>query len=264
MTANAVNRHWRDVWRVYLLNRKLTTETLRQKTTMTRALRTSMRPTATWTTTRATCTWPEHALRARNLCHTLFILSHMHLMAQVWVSSLAIHVHVRFSMSSPLYSSLSTCPSLSSFPSLSCTSSNTLSSTTWSPCKTCAPPRTRGVTTLTTSPSPSQDQGDLLMSILKKWQSPKKFVMRSDAAEFVNKWSSAKKTEKNARCRVRWKAFNNMVNVMAATMNAATFMGKTFQDNQKFHHEYNRSHLEENLWHVCKIGGRTRWDLQCG
>ena len=25
----------------------------------------------------------EHALRARNLCHTLFILSHMHLMAQV-------------------------------------------------------------------------------------------------------------------------------------------------------------------------------------
>ena len=30
----------------------------------------------------------------------------------------------------------------------------TLSSTTWSPCKTCATPRTRGVTTPTTSPSP--------------------------------------------------------------------------------------------------------------
>ena len=41
-------------------------------------MRPSMRPTAAWTTTRATCTSPEHALRARNLCHTLFILSHMH------------------------------------------------------------------------------------------------------------------------------------------------------------------------------------------
>ena len=28
-------------------------------------------------------TSPEHALRARNPCHTLFILSHMHFMAQV-------------------------------------------------------------------------------------------------------------------------------------------------------------------------------------
>ena len=37
----------------------------------------------TMTTRRATCTSPEHALRARNLCHTLFILSHMHFMAQV-------------------------------------------------------------------------------------------------------------------------------------------------------------------------------------
>ena len=40
--------------------------------------------------------------------------------------------------------------------SLSCTSSSTLSSTTWSACKTCVPPRTRRVTTPTTSPSPSQ------------------------------------------------------------------------------------------------------------
>ena len=42
---------------------------------MTRAMRTSMRPTTAWTTTRATCTSPEYALRARNLCHT-FIVSH--------------------------------------------------------------------------------------------------------------------------------------------------------------------------------------------
>ena len=111
-------------------------------------MRTSMRPTTAWTTTHATCTSPEHALRARNLCHTLFILSHMHLMAQVWVSSLVIHVHVRFSLSSTFSPSTSTCLSLSSsFPSTSCTSSCTLSSTTWSPCKTRASPRTRRVTT---------------------------------------------------------------------------------------------------------------------
>ena len=122
------------------------TETLTTKTTtMTRALRTSMRPTTAWTTTRATCTSPEHALRARNLCHTLFILSHMHLMAQVWVSSLVIHVHVRLSLSSSLSSSTSTCPSLSSsFPSTSCTSSCTLSSTTWSPCKNLRNSREQG------------------------------------------------------------------------------------------------------------------------
>ena len=45
-------------------------------------MRTSMRPTTAWTTTRATCTSLEQTLRARNLCHTLFILSHMHLLAQ--------------------------------------------------------------------------------------------------------------------------------------------------------------------------------------
>ena len=72
---------------------------------------TSMRPTTAWTATRATCTSLEHALRARNLCHTSFILSHMHLMAQVWVSSLVIHVHVRFSLSSTFSSSTSICPS---------------------------------------------------------------------------------------------------------------------------------------------------------
>ena len=53
--------------------------------------------------------------------------------------------------------STSTCPSPSSpFSSLSCTSSYTLSSTTWSPCKTWTSPRTRGVTTPTTSTPPSQ------------------------------------------------------------------------------------------------------------
>ena len=73
-----------------------------------------------------------------------------------WVSSLVIHVHVSFFFSSTFSSSTSTCLSLSSFPSTFCTASCTLSSTTWSPCKTCATPRTRGVATPTTSPTPPQ------------------------------------------------------------------------------------------------------------
>ena len=48
---------------------------------------------------------------------------------------------------------------------------------------------------------------------------------------------------------------------MAATMNAATFMGKNFLDNQ-FHYEFNGSHLEENVRHISEIGGRTRRNLQ--
>ena len=54
-------------------------------------------------------------------------------------------------------------------------------------------------------------------------------------AEFVNKVKDhvRKKTEKNVeRCRFRRRAFNYLVNVMAATMNAATLMGKNFMDNQ--------------------------------
>ena len=67
-----------------------------------------------------------------------------------------IYVHVRLSLSSPLSLSTSICPSPSSpSSSFSCTKNSTLSSTTWSPCKTCAFPRTRGVTTPTTSTPPS-------------------------------------------------------------------------------------------------------------
>ena len=47
---------------------------------------------------------------------------------------------------------------------------------------------------------------------------------------------------------------------MAATLNAATFIGKNFMDNEEFH----RSHLEENVRHHRESGGRTRRDQQCG
>ena len=84
------------------------------------------------------------------------------------------------------------------------------------------------------------------------------FVMGSDAAEFVNKV--------NDQVRKRQKRMSNVAGsgeehsiiwgmFMAATMNAATFVGKNFKNNQKFHYEYNRSHLEENVRHICKIGG---------
>ena len=63
------------------------------------------------------------------------------------------------------------------------------------------------------------------------------FVMGSDAAEFVNKV--------NDQVRKRQKRMSNVAGdgeehsmiwgmFMAVTMNAATFMGKNFQDNQKF------------------------------
>ena len=45
---------------------------------------------------------------------------------------------------------------------------------------------------------------------------------------------------------------------MAVTMNAATFMGKNFLDNQNSIIEFHRSHLEENVRHYCKIGGPNK------
>ena len=55
------------------------------------------------------------------------------------------------------------------------------------------------------------------------------FVMGSDAAEFANKRSSAKKTEKNVeRCRLRWRAFNKMVNVYGCDDESGDIHGKEF------------------------------------
>ena len=112
-------------------------------------MRPSVRPTTAWTTrettTRATCTSPEHGRRARTLVH-LFILSHTSLAQGSRSESchfISIVIHERTSLSR-FSSSTSICPSLSSsFPSTSCTASCTLSSTTWSPWKACATPPTR-------------------------------------------------------------------------------------------------------------------------
>ena len=93
------------------------------------------------------------------------------------------------------------------------------------------------------------------------------FVMGSDAAEFVNKIKD--------QVRSRHKRMSNVADsgdehsimwgmFMAATMNAATFMGKNFFNYSKFHHEFQRSHFKANVRHHCKIGGRTRRDQQFG
>ena len=103
--------------------------------------------------------WARHVERAVFVVH-LLMSCHTHLMAQdVLESSSHPHaIHERLSLTSPSSLSTSTWPSPSSSTSPSwCTLSRTPTSTTWTPCNTtCAPPR-RGVTTPTTSPSPSQD-----------------------------------------------------------------------------------------------------------
>ena len=131
-------------------------------TTSTRAMRTNM--------TQITSTTHEHRhaqdaqLVSKHLERAvswhLLMLCHLHLMVQGVLEShfICTTIHERFSLTS--LSSLSiltwSSPSSSTSP-FSCTPSNTLSSTTWSPCNTtCAPPRTRGVTTPTTSTPPSQ------------------------------------------------------------------------------------------------------------
>ena len=97
----------------------------------------------------------------RTLSHLM--LSHTSL-AQVLSLFTFIHGHHHGAPSlTRLPLSTSTCSSLSSFPSTSCTPSCTLSSTTCSPWKACASPPTRGVTTPTTCPPPSQVMRVLLL-----------------------------------------------------------------------------------------------------
>ena len=87
------------------------------------------------------------------------------------------------------------------------------------------------------------------------------FIMGSDVTEYVNRVNDEvrKKTEKNVqRCRRRRRAFNNLVNVYGCDDECSDIHGKEFPGQSKFHYEYNRSHPEENVRHICKIGGRTR------
>ena len=78
------------------------------------------------------------------------------------------------------------------------------------------------------------DRDNLIVLITKKRLNRKLSSWEVDAAEFVNKVKNqVRKRQKNVeRCRFRRRAFNNLGMFMAATMNAATFMGKNFVDNE--------------------------------
>ena len=110
------------------------------------------------------------------------------------------------------------------------------------------------------------DRGNLIVLTPKKWQIPKfsSWVMTQQNLR-KSKRSSAKKTEKNVeRYRFWRKAFNNLVNVYGCNDVFFDILGKEFPRQSEFHCECYRSHLEENVRHHSKIGGRTRRDQQCG
>ena len=61
-----------------------------------------------------------------------------------------------------------------------------------------------------------------------------------------------------------WRTFNNLVNVHGCNDECGDIHGKEFLIYSKFHHEFWKSHFEANFRHICKIGGRTRWDQWFG
>ena len=79
------------------------------------------------------------------------------------------------------------------------------------------------------------DQGNLIVLITKKRQNPETFVMGNDAAEFANKVKDQVRKRQKRMLNVADSGEEHSIiwgMFMAATMNAATFMGKNFLDNQ--------------------------------
>ena len=79
------------------------------------------------------------------------------------------------------------------------------------------------------------DQGNLIVLTSKKRQIPQTFAMGSDAAEFVNKIKDQVRNRQKRMTNVADSGEEHSIiwgMFMTATMNAATFMGKNFQDNQ--------------------------------
>ena len=56
----------------------------------------------------------------------------------------------------------------------------------------------------------------------------------------------------------------NLGNVDGCDDECGDIHGKEFPGQSKFHQEFHRSHLEENVRHLRKIGERTRRDQQFG
>ena len=105
---------------------------------------------------------------------------------------------------------------------------------------------------------------------------PQNFVMGNDETELElsvrikiirksGEWSCAEKTEMNFQCCRRWrKTFYDLENVYGCNNGISSIHGKEFPKQSEFHCEYCRSHTAANVRHICKISGRTRWDLRCG
>ena len=104
------------------------------------------------------------------------------------------------------------------------------------------------------------DRGNLTVLITQEEADSEIFVMGSDAAEFVNNVKD--------QVRKRQKRMSNVADsgeersiiwgmFMAATMNAATFMGKNFLDNENSIENSTDLTLKKNVRHHSKIGERT-------
>ena len=94
------------------------------------------------------------------------------------------------------------------------------------------------------------------------------FIMGSDTTEmelpvesrsFVNRVNDqVRKRQKFQRCRRRRRTFYNLENVYGCNDGISDIHGLEFPKQSEFHYEHNRSHIEENVRHICKIGKRTR------
>ena len=119
------------------------------------------------------------------------------------------------------------------------------------------------------------DQGDLIISLLKKWQD-QNFIMGNEETELeLSVESRSFVNQVNDQVRKRQKILSNVAgegeelfyylgNVYGCNDGISSIHGKEFPKQSEFHREYCRSHTEENVRHICKISGRTRLDLKCG
>ena len=129
--------------------------------------------------------WCNTGRRVRTLRLSWWCVIHTSLAQDVLESSFdPIFMHVWFSLTSPSSFSTSTWPSpFSSAPLSCCTLSCTPTSTTWTQCNTTCGTQRRGVTTPTTSRSPSQIPDNT------RWEAAQGFVRtRPSAASWEMSW----------------------------------------------------------------------------
>ena len=130
----------------------------------------------------------------------------------------------RFSLSA------STCSSLS-FPSTSSTPSCTLSSTTRSSWKACATPPTRGVTTPTTSPPPSQEL------------QLEEYALKLDASDFA--------------CRSKAKAKPQRREPAGSSTRTILVGNRTWTDVEPGEYSLSDFHISKKLIHLLRHGKTT-------